>query len=136
MKMDADPSDAPGISQRYEKRSGHLLVEVTGWRGSADDGLAAFQRIAAECERVNADRLLIVDLAHGAADTPQALGELMRGVGDTALARIRVAYFVRDVKNVQAFQHAELDGIELGLNIRLFTSQREAEIWLQCGAGD
>lgn len=135
MKMDSDPSDAPGISLRYEQRPGHLLVEATGWRGSADDGLAAFRSIAAECARVRARRLLIIDHLRGAADTPQALGELMRALGDTLLTSIRVAYYVRDVNNVPAFQHAELDGIELGFNLRLFSSRRDAEIWLLCGAG-
>lgn len=130
MKMESDSADAPGFNLRFEQRPGYLLVEVMGRRGSPEIALAAFGSIAAECERLQAGKLLVVDAALGTPNTPQALAGIMRALRESPLAAVRIAYYVRDVKNFPVFQHAELEGLDLGFNLRLFASERDAEIWL------
>ncbi|MBS0555839.1 MAG: hypothetical protein JSR27_00340 [Proteobacteria bacterium] len=130
MKMESDSADAPGFRLRFEQRPGYLLVEVRGRRGSPEIALAAFASIAAECTRLQARKLLVVDAAHGTPNSPQALAGIMRTLRESPLATVRIAYVVRDVENIPVFQHAELEGLDLGFNLRLFASERDAEIWL------
>ncbi|MBS0569335.1 MAG: hypothetical protein JSS28_01910 [Proteobacteria bacterium] len=133
MKPHAKTEDPAGFDLRYESRPGFLFVEVTGTRSTPDAALAALHQLAAECVRLRVRKVLIADHASGRPNQPPDMVRTVRALQDSPLAKLRVAYYVRSVENVPFLQHAELEALDFGFDLRVFANLRDAEIWLSHG---
>jgi hypothetical protein len=133
MKADANPSRVGGYVLRHESRPGYLFVDVTGTRSAPEDSLSALHQIADLCARLRTRKLLISDRAVGAENPAEDIVSIVHALKHSALAKLRLAYFIGSVENLSKLQHAELEGIELGFTLRFFTNARDAEIWLTHG---
>lgn len=134
MKMDSDPSTEAGFILQFEPRPGYLFAEVTGSRSSVAITLAYWQKIAAECARTNVRKLLVVDHFRGNAVTKDEMIQCVHALRDSPLAKLRIAFYEPEAENLSVLQHAELEALDLGIDFRVFASQREAEIWLRHGS--
>jgi hypothetical protein len=133
MKQDRDPSSAAGFSLRFEPRAGYLLAEVNGSRSSGEITLAYWREIAAECERIGAQRLLVADHFRGNVVTREEMLRCVHALRGSALAKLRIALYEPEAENVSALQHAELEALDVGIDFRVFGNEREAEVWLLYG---
>ena len=134
MKLDRDPAYIAGYILRFEQRPGYLFAEVTGSRSSGAITLAYWQQIAAECVRVDARKLLVVDHFRGNVVTTEEMIRCVHALRDSPLAKLRIAFYEPEAENVPALQLAELEALDLGFDFRVFGNEHQAEIWLRHGS--
>ncbi|MBS0569336.1 MAG: hypothetical protein JSS28_01915 [Proteobacteria bacterium] len=125
---------APRYTLRLEERAGYLFAEITGDEDSSEITLAYWLELAAVCASRGTRCLLVVDRLRG---TPPSAQELVRHVHvlrSTALLHVRIAVYEPIPVELPRLQHAELEAFDVGAKFRIFTSEREAEVWLRYGA--
>jgi hypothetical protein len=131
--QDSDPSTAAGFILRFEARAGYLFAEVTGARSSGAITLAYWQKIAAECARLKARKLMVVDHFRGNAVSPAEMATCVHALADSPLRKVRIAFYEPEAENLSTLQYAELEALEVGFSFRVFANERDAEIWLTHG---
>jgi hypothetical protein len=118
---------------RFEERSGYLYAEVSGPQDSLEITTAYWRAIDAECRRRDARLLLVCDRLRGepaSQDDFQKLAQALRGSG---LEQIRIAFHEPISEHLRFVEHGELAMREAGFTLRVFGSEREAELWLRYG---
>jgi hypothetical protein len=119
---------------RFEDRTGYLYAEATGPEDSLAITMAYWREIAAECSRRNALCLLVCDRLRGEPATPDEFRQLAQAFLGMGLERVRIAFHEPVIDHLRDVEHGELAMREAGLTLRVFGSEREAEIWLRYGA--
>lgn len=118
---------------RFEERTGYLYAEVSGPEDSLAITTAYWRAVAAECSRRNTTHLLVCDRLRGepaSAEDFERLANDLRGIG---LEQVRIAFHETVSDNLRFVEHGELAMREAGFTLRVFGSEREAEIWLRYG---
>lgn len=117
----------------FTDRGDYLLAAVKGGQDSPEITLAYWREIAAECARRSATRLLVYDDLQGEPASPQdfiRLAAVLRGSG---LEHVRIAFHEPVSAHLRLVEHGELAFREAGFTLRVFSSEREAELWLRYG---
>lgn len=126
-------SDKPPYRLRFVQEDGFLRAEVDGEDDSLAITQAYWQEIACECERRGPGSLLVVDRLRGKPPNAEELIALVHALRDTVLLHMRIAMYEPQPSELSRLQHAELEAFDVGANFRIFTSEREAEVWLRYG---
>jgi hypothetical protein len=90
------------------------------WR--AVQGLAAERGLA---------KVLAIDLMDDDPLTGEQRSSFIRQLGMDVFAGRRWAYVARSVDRVGAYEATQLDAQEQGLDVRVFSSLAEAELWVR-----
>jgi hypothetical protein len=124
---------SPPYQLRFVDRGDYLYASVKGDQDSAEITLAYWREIVAECGRRDASRLLVCDDLHGEPATPQDFARLAAALRGSGLERVRIAFHEPVSVNLRLVEHGELAFREAGFTLRVFGSEREAELWLRYG---
>lgn len=128
--MTALPND---IQLVIEDRPDYLYAAVSGPRDSQEISQAYWTRVAAECQRRKARKLLVVENLgdfEGERNMPVTL-DLLFSLG---LDKLQVAFVVGRVELMAHMEHGEILALERGANGRVFGSVAVAERWLKHGS--
>lgn len=99
----------------------HTPAHMAGcWR--AVQGLAAERGLA---------KVLAIDLMDDDPLTGEQRAAFIRQLGMDVFAGRRWAYVARSVDRVGAYEATQLDAQEQGLDVRVFSSLAEAELWVR-----
>ena len=135
--MSAPPDEAGQAGQPFQlhftDRGDYLFATVKGDQDSAEITLAYWRELAAECVRRGAPRLLVCDDLHGEPATPEDFSRLSAALRGSGLERVRIAFHEPVSANLRLVEHGELAFREAGFTLRVFGSEREAELWLRYG---
>lgn len=132
-------SDNPGSNPdrswrlRFEDRTDYLYAEASGPEDSLAITTAYWREIAAECARRGTTRLLVCDRLRGEPATPDEFRHLVESLAGSGLERVRIAFHEPVSEHVRYSEFGELAMREAGFTLRVFGSEREAEIWLRYG---
>lgn len=118
---------------RFEERTGYLYADVGGPEDSLAITTAYWLRIAEECRRRGARRVLVCDSLRGEPATPDEFRRLAENLLGSGLERVRIAFHEPVSEHVRFSEFGELAMREAGFLLRVFGSEREAEIWLLYG---
>ncbi|HXS73446.1 MAG TPA: hypothetical protein VN725_05325 [Rhodanobacteraceae bacterium] len=130
--MSPEPPAAP-FELRFNDRGDYLYACVQGPQDSPEITLAYWREIVAECARRDLRRLLVCDDLHGEPATPQDFSKLAEALRGSGLEHLRVAFHEPVSANLRVVEHGELAFREAGFTLRVFGSEREAELWLRYG---
>lgn len=118
---------------RFEDRTDYLYVEASGPEDSLAITTAYWREISAECSRRATRRLLVCDRLRGDPATPDEFRRLAGSFIGSGLESVRIAFYEPVSDHVRDVEHGELAMREAGFTLRVFGSEREAEIWLLYG---
>lgn len=123
----------PDISLVFEDRPDYFYAAVNGPRDSQAISQAYWTRVAAECQRRNARKLLVVENLgdfEGERDMPFTVDYLFA----LGLDKLKVAFVIGRVELMPQMEHGEILALERGANGRVFSSVAMAERWLKHGS--
>lgn len=118
---------------RFEDRTGYLYAEVSGPEDSLAITMAYWLAIDAECSRRGTTHLLVCDRLRGEPASAQDFEQLANGLRGIGLERVRIAFHEPISEHLRFVEHGELAMREAGFTLRVFGSEREAEVWLRYG---
>jgi hypothetical protein len=113
-----------------------LHVEVSGDVDAQAVRIAYWREIAAEGKARGLRKILVRDRKKGSPASPAELADLAMLFHDEADNFDRVAVIEPTPEFVPAIEYAEIFGQSMGINVRIFSAQREAERWLRYGSPD
>lgn len=112
-------------------RDGYLRALVRG-EDSLEVSLAMWRLARAQCERVGAKRLLLVEDLNGNVPVEEA-ARVVEEIGRLGFADTRIAFV--DLRGDPANdEHAETLALEGGLEVHVFTDEVVARLWLLYGS--
>lgn len=117
----------------FTDRGDYLFAAVKGSQDSPGITLAYWREIAAECARRSVALLLVCDDLQGEPASPQDFTQLAAALRGSGLEHVRVAFHEPVSSNLRMVEHGELAFREAGFTLRVFGSEREAELWLRYG---
>ena len=129
-------NDNPDFHVDCRKRGDTLYFHVTGDVDSQAVRIAYWQEIVAITQQHGLRKLLVLDRKkHKPASQDElvqlvAMMKIHNGIAD------RVAVVEPTAEFISAVEHAEIEGREVGINIRVFSSVEDAERWLMHGLPD
>lgn len=118
---------------RFEDRFGYLYAEVGGPQDSLEITTAYWRAIDIECRRRGTRLLLVCDRLRGEPATQDEFRLLAQALQDSGLRQVRIAFHEPVSEHVSFAEHGELALREAGFTLRVFGSEREAEVWLRYG---
>ncbi|MBY4597176.1 hypothetical protein K3217_16780 [bacterium BD-1] len=123
----------PDISLVFEDRPDYFYAAVSGPRDSQEISQAYWTLVAAECQRRNARKLLVVENLgdfEGERNMPFTVDYLFA----LGLDKLKVAFVIGRVELLPQMEHGEILALERGANGRVFSSVAMAERWLKHGS--
>lgn len=129
-------SHSPDFQVHCRKRGDTLHFKVTGDVDSQAVRLAYWQEIVTITKQYGLRKLLVLDRKkHKPASQDElvqlaAMMKIHNGLAD------RLAVVEPTAAFISAAEHAEIEGREVGINVRVFSSVEEAERWLMHGLSD
>ena len=120
----------------YRKRGDVLHFRVSGDIDSQVIRIAYWQEIVAITKREGLRKLLVVDRKKHKPANPEELAQLAAMMQIHSTIADRVAVVEPTAKFVSAMEHAEIEGREAGINVRVFNRVEDAERWLMYGSSD
>lgn len=131
------PSDSNSDFQvAYRKQGDTLHFQVSGDIDSQAVRIAYWQEIVAITKREGLRKLLVVDRKKHKPASPEELAQLAAMMQIHSTIADRVAVVEPTAKFVSAMEHAEIEGREAGINVRVFNRVEDAERWLMYGSSD
>ncbi|GAB3727726.1 hypothetical protein GCM10028794_00570 [Silanimonas algicola] len=108
-----------------------LVVEFRGRRHAAAHMAACWRAVQAVAAERGLVKVLAVDLMEDEPLTGEARAAFIRHLGFALFEGRRWAYVARSADRVGAYEATQLDAQEQGLDIRVFSSLAEAELWVR-----
>jgi len=117
----------------FRREHGHLRASVSGYGGSLETTVAYWNAIAEEVRRARPLSLLVVDQMDGGPMPPAQLPEFIDAVAGRGFEGLRIAFVEAHFDQLAQAQVAEILACEKGFNVRVFTNEMEAAVWLRHG---
>ena len=130
--MSLPPPSLPFVLE-FADRPGYLFVRVTGVNGTLETTVAYWLAIAAQVRARRPACLLIRDDMLGEPPPPPELEQFVAAMAGQGFEGVRVAYVEADGEQVAQVEHGEILAREQGFDARVFSSERQAELWLRHG---
>jgi ribosomal protein L16 Arg81 hydroxylase len=129
-------SNHPDFHVAYRKQGDTLYFQVSGDIDSQTIRIAYWQEIVAITKREGLRKLLVIDRKKNKPASPQELAQLAAMMQVHSTIADRIAVVEPTAKFVSAMEHAEIEGREAGINVRIFNRVEDAERWLMYGSSD
>jgi hypothetical protein len=110
-----------------------MYAEVSGPEDSLAITTAYWRAVAAECSRRKATHLLVCDRLRGEPASREEFAQLAGTLAGNGLEQVRMAFHEPVSDHLRSAEFGELAMREAGFTLRVFGSEREAEIWLRYG---
>lgn len=134
---DGDPSaEAPPYRLAFSGSGDILRVQVSGDIDAQPVRIAYWREIVATARARGQRKLLVLDRKKGRPADPVELAEMAALFSPEAAHLDRIALVEPTTAFLQAMEHAEIQGRSVGLNLRLFGDETNAERWLLFGGAD
>ena len=124
---------APDYELRFQDCGSYLRVTITGPLDSLETSLAYWREIASECERRGTRALLAIDRMGGDPLPQGDVERLVEAMRESYMRHMKVAYCESTPADLPQTEYGELQAREAGYTVRVFGSEREAELWLRYG---
>ena len=111
-----------------------LVVEFRGRRHDAVHMAGCWHAVRDLAAKVGRQRILAIDLMDDEPLTGPQREAFIRSLGIETFAGRRWAYVARSIDRVGAYEATQIDAQDQGLDVRVFASRAEAEVWLRFGA--
>ncbi len=108
-----------------------LVVEFRGARHSPTHMAGCWRALQGLAEEHRLSKVLAIDLMDDEPLTGEQRKAFIRFLGLDVFAGRRWAYVARSVDRVGAYEATQLDAQEQGLDVRVFSSLAEAELWVR-----
>lgn len=108
-----------------------LVVEFRGQRHSPTHMASCWRAVQALAEQHGLGKILAIDLMDDEPLTGAQREAFIRVLGLDVFAGRRWAYVARSIDRVSAYEATQLDAQDLGLDVRVFSSLAEAELWVR-----
>jgi hypothetical protein len=108
-----------------------LVVEFRGRRHTPAHMAGCWRAVQSLAERHRMTKILAIDLMDDDPLTGEQRAAFIRHLGMDVFAGRRWAYVARSVDRVGAYEATQLDAQEQGLDVRVFSSLPEAELWVR-----
>lgn len=108
-----------------------LVVEMRGRRDSPAHMAGCWRAIRDVADRRGLTKVLALDQMDDEPLTGAQREAFVRMLGLDVFGGRRWAYVARSIDRVGAYEATQLDAQEQGLDIRVFSSQAEAELWVR-----
>lgn len=132
--MSDDVLEGNGYRLVFEYRAPLLVVHL---QGDADTTLERtrdyWQRIAARVAACGAAQLLVLDALPGEVMSDADLLRFFDGVAGLGLEAVRIAYVEGRTDQVPRIEYVELLALERGYQVRVFSNESDARLWLRYG---
>ena len=118
----------------YRARPGDLSARITGVKGSIDITLGYWRAIGAEVLRLQPRTLLVIDEMQGEPLSMEQMQRLVETMTWDGFEQMRVAYVATPGRQMSRVEVAEILARERGFNVRVFSNETDATLWLRYGA--
>lgn len=108
-----------------------LVVEFRGRRHTPAHMAACWRAVQALAVEWGLVKVLAIDLMDDDPLTGEQRAAFIRQLGLEVFAGRHWAYVARSVDRVGAYEATQLDAQEQGLDVRVFSSLSEAELWVR-----
>jgi hypothetical protein len=108
-----------------------LVVEFRGRRDTPAHMAGCWRAVQALASQRGVGKVLAIDLMDDEPLTGEQRAAFIRQLGLDVFAGRRWAYVARSVDRVSAYEATQLDAQEQGLDVRVFSSLAEAELWVR-----
>ena len=108
-----------------------LVVEFRGRRHSPAHMAGCWRAVQGLAAERGLAKVLAIDLMDDEPLTGEQRAAFIRQLGLEIFAGRRWAYVARSVDRVGAYEATQLDAQEQGLDVRVFSSLAEAELWVR-----
>lgn len=108
-----------------------LVVEFRGRRHSPAHMAACWRAVQALAVEWGLAKVLAIDQMDDEPLTGEQRAAFIRQLGLEVFAGRRWAYVARSIDRVGAYEATQLDAQEQGLDVRVFSSLAEAELWVR-----
>ena len=117
----------------YQASPGALSARITGAKGSIDITLGYWQAIGAEVVRLHPSMLLVIDEMQGEPLSTEQMQKLVDTMTWEGFEQMRVAYVATPGRQMARVEVAEILARERGFNVRVFSNETDARLWLRYG---
>ena len=118
----------------YHASPGALSARITGLKGSIDITLGYWPAIGAEVVRLHPRTLLVIDEMQGEPLAVEQMQHLVDTMTWEGFEQMRVAYVATPGRHMSRVEVAEILARERGFNVRVFSNETDASLWLRYGA--
>lgn len=108
-----------------------LLVELRGRRHTPEHMARCWHAIRDVAVELKLEKVLAVDLMDDEPFLDEVREAFIRALSVITLGGRRWAYVARSVDRISAFEATQLDAQAEGVNVRIFSSLSEANLWLR-----
>ena len=140
MSMDPTAGGAPTAEPQYRLSVGFdgdiFKVRVSGGIDAQAVRIAYWRDIIDTAHAHGYRKLLVIDRKKGIPASPEELAELARIFSAQGVLFDRVAVVEPTPAFLPAIEHAEIHGQSVGINVRIFAHEVDAERWLYFGSAD
>ncbi|KFN43656.1 hypothetical protein [Arenimonas oryziterrae] len=133
---ESTPAPDRGYRLTFLLRDDILEVGVSGDIDAQAIRIAYWQEIVAVAVARGCRKLLVTDRKKGKPARPEELAELARLLRSEREHFDRVAVIEPTPDFLPAIEHAEILGLEQGINVRVFGHYAQAASWLRYGSPD
>lgn len=126
--------DLPGHAPsrlRWGVDAGVLVVEFHGRRHSPAHMAGCWHAVKRLAEAQGLVRVLAIDRMDDEPLTGEQRRDFIAHLGQEFLQGRRWAYVARSIDRVGAYEATQLDALELGIEVRVFASRAEADLWVR-----
>ena len=108
-----------------------LVVEYRGRRGSPEHMASCWHAVRDLAASLRIVKVLAIDLMDDEPFVGEQRETFMRALGPQTFVGRRWAFVARSVDCVGAYEATQLDAQAAGLEVRIFGSRSEAELWVR-----
>ena len=119
------------IGFRQEDR--HLRASVSGYGGSLETTIAYWKAIGEQVREVRPLSLLVVDQMEGGPMPPDQLQQFVDALSIRSFEGMRIAFVETHIDQLSQAEVAEILACEKGFNVRVFSNEMDAAVWLRHG---
>jgi hypothetical protein len=124
------PGHGP-VEIRWRQDMDLLVVEFRGRRDTPAHMASCWHAVRDLAGRLGIDKVLAIDLMDDEPLTGEQRDAFIRFLGPKTFAGRRWAFVARSFDRVGAYEATQLDAQELGVDVRIFGSLAEAELWVR-----
>lgn len=124
-------ANGPGFRICFDDEPGYLRAYVFDGTDSQVVSIAMWQMIAAECDAIQARRLMVLEDLRSTVARPQ-LEPVVEAQVAAGLGKVRLA-FVELRDDIEGGEYAEILCRERGMTMRIFGNETDARRWLVYG---
>ena len=117
----------------FRQEDGHLRASVSGYGGNLETTIAYWKAIGEQVREVCPVSLLVVDRMDGGPMPPEQLPQFIDALSGQGFEGMRIAYVEGNVDQLSQAEVAEILACEKGFNVRVFSNEMDAVVWLRHG---